>query len=389
DPTNDIPVTYAQPSIITSQITPSLSYDTKCCNYLDPTHGQSLFLGFGLSGGILGGQVKNFNPHFEYQLFIPALRKKSDKPQVIAMRFRADHIRSFGTPIQSDSLAFVGGVPIYSRYFLGGENDIRGYDFRAISPLVLYNSYASTRNPQIYVRDPNNTAHFIPYNQAPNPPNVDTASIARQATFAVPMENGCGLTATPTCNIYQSSSIFYPIGGDTQFIYNLEYRIPIVSVLSLAAFTDVGAVFNARKYDNQVVRSNFISPIPDQNYGNLAGYLPKALPTGDGGLYVNPQGQLANRDAAGSPGLTPIYLYGDTRLYSIVDFQNTSFLSNLRENLISSMGLEFRVQMPVINVPFRLIWAYNPQARTDPNDPRTLGYIERRTVFRFSVGRTF
>ncbi|MBO0723582.1 MAG: hypothetical protein J2P41_22345, partial [Blastocatellia bacterium] len=60
-----------------------------------------------------------------------------------------------------------------------------------------------------------------------------------------------------------------------------------------------------------------------------------------------------------------------------------------RENLISSMGLEFRVQMPVINVPFRLIWAYNPQARTDPNDPRTLGYIERRTVFRFSVGRTF
>jgi outer membrane protein insertion porin family len=54
----------------------------------------------------------------------------------------------------------------------------------------------------------------------------------------------------------------------------------------------------------------------------------------------------------------------------------------------SSYGLEFRVQMPVINVPFRLIYAFNPQARTDATDPRVL-FIERRTVLRFTVGRTF
>jgi outer membrane protein insertion porin family len=46
------------------------------------------------------------------------------------------------------------------------------------------------------------------------------------------------------------------------------------------------------------------------------------------------------------------------------------------------------VQMPVINVPFRLIFAYNPQAKTDLTDPTVL-FLERKTVVRFSVGRTF
>jgi outer membrane protein insertion porin family len=44
--------------------------------------------------------------------------------------------------------------------------------------------------------------------------------------------------------------------------------------------------------------------------------------------------------------------------------------------------------MPVINVPFRLIFAYNPQAKTDFTDPTVL-FIERKTAIRFSVGRTF
>jgi outer membrane protein insertion porin family len=414
DPTNDIPVTFSQPAIITSQITPSLVYDTKCCNYLDPVRGQSIYLGFGLSGGILGGQVNTFSPHFEYQLFIPALRKKSEKPQVIAMRFRADHTRSFGTPPPSNSLAFVGGVPIYSRYFLGGENDIRGYDFRSVAPLVPYNTYASTQNPQVMVRDPNNASHFIPSSQLPNPPLVDP-SVTQQTAFNAPLDNGCGLTPTPTCNnIRQTSAILYPLGGDTQFIYNLEYRVPIVSVLSVAAFTDFGAVFNARKYSDQIVKSNFTSPVPDQFVGNISnatylgpqlgpgGTLPNgqgAALTGDGGVFLNNStGKIASADeftravqaqGGSTNGFTPVYIFGDTRSYSIVDLDNNkqSLFSNLRQNLISSMGLEFRVQMPVINVPFRLIWAYNPQARIDMVNPS--GYLERRTVFRFSVGRTF
>ena len=56
----------------------------------------------------------------------------------------------------------------------------------------------------------------------------------------------------------------------------------------------------------------------------------------------------------------------------------------------TSMGLEVRVQVPVINVPFRLIFAYNPNAR--PNqviDGFPFMFNEKKFVTRFSVGRTF
>jgi len=46
------------------------------------------------------------------------------------------------------------------------------------------------------------------------------------------------------------------------------------------------------------------------------------------------------------------------------------------------------VQVPVINVPFRLIFPYNPNTNPDITDPKVLS-LERRTVMRFSIGRTF
>src|SRR5215831_5418422 len=74
DPTNDIPVTYSQPRIITSRIIPSIYYNTKNAS-LDPTRGKSLFLGLGFSGGVLGGDVKEISPSFEFQYFKPVLKR--------------------------------------------------------------------------------------------------------------------------------------------------------------------------------------------------------------------------------------------------------------------------------------------------------------------------
>src|SRR5215510_7669140 len=140
DLTNDVSLNFAQPSIIESRVTPSIYYNTKNA-YFDPTRGQSLFLGFSMAGGIFGGDINTLSPTLEYQRFIPVLRQRSDKPHVLAMRFRADHIRSFGTPFNpcvglSCPLTVIGGIPIYERYYLGGENDIRGYNIRSISPIV-------------------------------------------------------------------------------------------------------------------------------------------------------------------------------------------------------------------------------------------------------------
>ncbi|MGE0132794.1 MAG: outer membrane protein assembly factor BamA [Blastocatellales bacterium] len=375
DPKNDVPVTFTQPRIITSRVVPSIYYNTKNA-YLDPTRGQSLFLGFSLAGGILGGDVNTFAPSLEYQFFTPVFKRRSEKPHVLAMRFKADHIRTFGTPFDTRSLSFVGGIPIFERFFLGGEYDIRGYNFRSISPVVPSDSYLSTRNVMAKVIDPADSTKLIDA-----PVGTVDQSVLRNYTFQSPTGACVGLDSPDQgkgCNTLKARTFFTPIGGDTQFIYNIEYRVPVFSVLSVAAFADVGTSFNARKYTDQVTSTNFIN----QNITVS-------------GVTLNPAGRVATpeeiasapKDVLGNPiGFRTVFLQGDSQSYDIVrtSQQNVKFLSDLR----SSMGLEFRVQMPVINVPFRLIFAYNPQAKTDLTDPTVL-FIERRTVVRFSVGRTF
>jgi outer membrane protein insertion porin family len=383
DTSNDIPVTYSQPRIVTSRITPSIFINTLNAA-IDPTRGQSLFLGLSFSGGPLGGDVRAISPSVEYKFFKPVAFDSSEKPHVFGMRFQAGHVRSFGTPLTTQSLAFVGGVPITERYFLGGENDVRGYNFYSISPVVRYDYFNSTRNVTAKVR-----------NSAGELEDVADGSIhpsaLRRYTFEAP-EGGCGETKSAGCNVERivrkdadgNEIPFYTaIGGDTRLLFNFEYRVPLAGPVSLASFFDIGAVFNMRKYQDQVVTSNYVS-------NSLI------TPTG---VIINSSGTIATRDeldsaiaASGStsdglpPGFRTIYLTGESRSYNLLRLsQNaTSFLENMR----ASAGLEFRVQVPMINVPFRLIFAYNPNANPDITDPRVLS-LERRTVVRFSIGRTF
>jgi outer membrane protein insertion porin family len=57
--------------------------------------------------------------------------------------------------------------------------------------------------------------------------------------------------------------------------------------------------------------------------------------------------------------------------------------SGIFDNYRYSLGGEVRVQVPVINVPFRLIFAWNPNAKPDGF------FIEEKRAIRFSIGRTF
>ena len=52
----------------------------------------------------------------------------------------------------------------------------------------------------------------------------------------------------------------------------------------------------------------------------------------------------------------------------------------------TSTGAEVRFFMPVLNVPFRLIAAYNPQRRGVLNNNLQL---TQKFTFRFAVGTTF
>jgi len=361
---------------------PSIYYNTKNAS-LDPTRGKSLFLGVAVSGGYLGGDVNTLQPQLDFQYFKPVLRRRSEKPHVLAMRLKADHIRTYGRPFdatQGDtrSLSFLNGTPIFERFFLGGEYDIRGYIIRSITPLVRTDSYLSTRGPFTAQRvDPADSTRLI------DASDIVQQSVLDQLTFNPP-EGRCAAPNTPNCNTALGSLPFLtPIGGDTQLIYNIEYRVPIVSVLSVAAFADVGTVFNVRKYNDQITSSNFVnSPVVPLG----------AVTTLDGGVIINPLGGLATQDeintaTTANGGTLPdtfhaVFFQGQSQNFQVVRASQSKW--RLPEDIRSSIGLEFRVQMPVINVPFRLIMAYNP--RTE--DPDII-LRERKTVIRFSVGRTF
>ena len=85
---------------------------------------------------------------------------------------------------------------------------------------------------------------------------------------------------------------------------------------------------------------------------------------------------------------------------------------SVTKTAVLETGLEVQVMMPVVNAPFRIYWAYNPWIVQEniqgpvvadrsffPNQAsyinalnqvgNIIGYRERRTLFRFSVGRTF
>lgn len=382
DTTNDIPVTYSQPRLLTSRITPHLFFNSLNAQ-IDPTRGQSLYLGLGFAGGALGGDVRTLSPSIEYKYFKPISFAGSERGHVFGMRLQAGHVRSFGRALDTQSLSFVGGVPITERYFLGGENDVRGYNSYSISPVVRYDYFRSTRNVSAKV-----------LNRAGELEDVADGSIhssvLRAYTFDAP-GGSCGEVKSAGCNVERiirkdsdgkEIPFYTAVGGDTRLLFNFEYRVPIAGPVSLAAFTDIGAVFDLRKYKDQVVTSNYI----DQTITSS-------------GVVVNSSGTIATRDEIDSAitsgstannglpsGFRQIYLQGDSRSYNLLRLsqKSTTFLENMR----ASVGMELRVQVPVINVPFRLIFAYNPNANADITDPRVLS-LERRTVMRFSIGRTF
>ena len=82
------------------------------------------------------------------------------------------------------------------------------------------------------------------------------------------------------------------------------------------------------------------------------------------------------------------------------------------QKIRTSTGLEFQVLMPVVNAPFRVYFAYNPTTVREYLTPpiaadrsyfpnaatynaaiSTIGFaqpfFEKRTLFRFTIGRTF
>lgn len=367
DPSNDILVTFRQSGVTQSTVTPSISYNT-LNGSLDPTKGKAITLGFAASGGPLGGKVRTIEPTLEFKMFQPLFagrentaRLDPQKTRTFGFRALFSHIGSFGTPFQSNSLSFIGGTPLFARFFLGGEETIRGYSIRGISPTAPVLSTFTTRN--VVAKDAlGNELKVLP------PDKARSGSIAQSV-----------LDQFVQTNAEDTSVGQFPafIGGDTQLLFNVEYRIPIIGPVSFAPFFDIGSVFNLRNLADQFERSEFI---PNQ----LLTFTP---------IILNPRGLIATDrelrkatppESQGNlpPGFTQAFILGDKQTARRAALSET--VAGIFDNYRYSMGGEIRVQVPVINVPFRLIFALNPNARTD--NPF---FFEQKKAIRFSVGRTF
>jgi outer membrane protein insertion porin family len=192
--------------IITSKILPSFSFST-IDSQISPKGGTSLFLGGEIAG--LGGTVRSIRPIVQYKHFIPMQKRRN----------------TIGFNVQGSFLAGYGGVvaPPFERFYLGGENDIRGFDIRSVSPVAFLPDKGT-----IALQNPDGTT--VP---------KDPANPLRGAyTIPVPVER-----------------IVFP-GGDASLVTNLEYRFTIAGPVALAPFVDVGM--------NPVVRGSQLRINPGQ-----------------------------------------------------------------------------------------------------------------------------
>ncbi|HEU4710250.1 MAG TPA: outer membrane protein assembly factor BamA [Pyrinomonadaceae bacterium] len=402
DPNNQafIPIIYKQPNILTSRVTTTFTYDTRNAS-IDPTRGREISAAIAVAG--LFGDVRTYQPTISYTQFIPVRRKKSERPEVFGFRIIAGTVGSFAITEKvrnANSLAFVDGIPIFERYFLGDEFTIRGYNVRSISPIAPVDSFITSRNV-VFASNAAGEAQVIP--------ELPQSAATALGTFTGP--TGSNPAALPRS--------FTSIGGDTQILGNFEYRIPIISdAVSLAAFVDIGTAFNIRTKNDQTFSSEFIG---DQPFLSTVGVLPCTRFNTNVPISLSSLALCNNPNLASSAflslvardnrivsqaeleaaqtgdinpitllprGFQPVFLRGEAQTNSIVRLSQSLFdsIGDYR----SSLGMEVRVQVPVINVPFRLIFAYNPNAR--PNqfiDGFPFFFNEKKKVVRFSVGRTF
>ncbi|HTS70375.1 MAG TPA: outer membrane protein assembly factor BamA [Terriglobia bacterium] len=189
--------------IISSQIMPTYLYSTVNSTWT-PTRGKYLYAALGFSGSVMGGNVNTIRPVIEAKYFHPVRNVRSDHPTAIGMRFLASTVAGYGGRV----------VPPFSRFYIGGEEDVRGFDIRTVSPMAFYPTVVSVCN-----RDNNG-----------NP--ITGTTQTGQST------GSCGSSTS-----FPINSPIFP-GGDTEAIFNFEYRFPIVgSTVNMAFFTDVGENF--------------------------------------------------------------------------------------------------------------------------------------------------
>ncbi len=235
----------------------------------------------------LGGNVRYISPLVAYKRFMPMhyLIPEANGRNVLGMRAQLGYVQGFGGDV----------APPNNRFYSGGEGELRGFNVRSATP---YGYIPNRVNVQLT--------------------NPDGTCVPRDSTN--PQLGQCIQIPIPVYGVV-------PIGGDTQFTSNLEYRIPIVSAATFSFFDDFGIDVALNK----------------------------------GQLKQSPEG-FASLTA-------PLYgcpVYNNGACEGGIPGSQVGFQQNIRPisgaNFVPRMstGAEISVIMPVINAPFRLYYAFNP-----------------------------
>jgi outer membrane protein insertion porin family len=125
---------------------------------------------------------------------------------VLALHALASTISGFGGKVP----------PPYSRLYMGGEYDLRGFDIYTISPIGFFPTIGTVCN-----RD-----------------NLGNQIMAVDA-------NGNKTSTCGSSTRFPMNTIQFP-GGDTELLANFEYRIPIAGPVEVEPFIDIGTAFILR-----------------------------------------------------------------------------------------------------------------------------------------------
>ena len=304
--------------IKTSHVALSYSYNTTN-NFYFPTGGHQLFFSMDVASVYLGGNVNTLRPTIEYKYFHPSPINKSN---VLAFHLLASSISGYGGRV----------APPFSRTFIGGEQDVRGFQIWGITPIAFIPSSA-----QVPVLNDNGTNR--------------TQEVINNGTVT-------------QAGVYQTIPNYQLItpGGDSHVIAQFEYRIPIIpDVVTLSYFFDAGI--------NKILLSHQLA-LEAAHIATLNQQFPQAGFVDD--VKVIPGTQRPR----------------------------------------ASTGLELSVRLPVVQAPFRIYWAFNPSTVRQYLQPpivadrglfanyasfanaaasvgQAIPFFEQRTLFRFTIGKSF
>jgi outer membrane protein insertion porin family len=303
--------------IKSSTIIPSYTYNS--VNHpITPTAGRSISASLQFSGSYLGGNVNQIEPVLDMKYF-----RKGFKPgHVIGMHVLGRFLTGYGGKTAAPT----------NRFYMGGENDIRGFDIWGISPIA-----------------------YVPTSGTVNVLNNDGSPRQQKAVDA--NGNVTFVNVTQTIPTYQ---LVFP-GGDTSVVGNLEYRIPIFGPVTLAIFADAGI--------NKLALNSQLKINPDR-INSLNAQFPEAA--------------FADR-ALVAPGTQAPRMSTGLELQVLMPVVNAPFRIYWAYNPL--------LVREYIQPPFVADRSYFPNNASFLNAAATYGqaqpFFEKHSLFRFTVGRTF